>query len=73
MNRNDSGNRGSITGSHATTFNKRKFKEDFKKPKRRNHPGNCTKRDGPHSSKAAAQLWNRVETWKKFLKTPTSI
>ena len=49
-NRNDSGHRGSI-GSHDTTFNERKFKEDFEELKRRrNHPGNRTMWDDLDSS-----------------------
>ena len=49
--RNYSGHRGSSnTGSHTTTFNERKFKENFEEPKRRrNHRGNRTMLDGPHS------------------------
>ena len=47
--RNDSGHRGSITGSHATTFNEKKFKENSVEFKRRNHPGNRTMWDVPHS------------------------
>ena len=62
-----------------TTFIKRKFKEDSEEFKRRNHPGNRTMWDGPHSSKTVAPLpifeylflRDRVETWNKCLKTPT--
>ena len=49
-NRNYSGHSGSSTGSHDATFNKRKFKENFEEFERRNHPGNRTTWDGPHSS-----------------------